>query len=575
MNLTSSITSSTATASLSAHRSKTQQTKSRSADPRVAAIVEKMQVGQPLDSESVKTVRELFHEKEKRIAQLRADIIGFETGLRTIHQKTSEKETQFSKLHTDYTKSQEDIISLSQEVQEKEKSAREQLEQLEIDYNQLKELYDKLNEDATHLKEELQIVKKQLKSQIDSSSDLGKALNQAGKDFAQGVSFLAQSLVSIVLTEALQEGDPLFAFHKNLTPVLEGWTDVQIGTLATALLPFCSPVAAGRFVSTRWSWERERDLDKVHKDFSMFIDCLSVESGDRIEGSISESSRLLGKLISHLTGLGELPEKESTTKWKDTAVRWDLKSDPDVDYKAFHKSLTPAIKDLDQKKLPALARAFIHLILEKDWVLFRGMWKANQISQQMEPACTQFFDYIWLELKNPIDIQAKFISLLDEQADYEGVYPQIQRLVDKDKEGEVAKAAIQGYLKSPYFQEIGFEKFLEHFKNLKLQSWTAISKWIAEVADCEQKLQMYENVRPLSNDEIKECAQGLQKQFESSALIAAYFKKKKESQAFEIVNQSLSVESRALCAQIAAANEKKPTLGFEGAIMKDDKKERN
>lgn len=551
-------TSSTVSASLSAHSSQTQQTQNQFADPRVAALVERMQAGQPLDSAGVKTVRELFHEKEERITQLRADISGYETALRTIHQKTGEKETQFSTLHADYTKSQDDTVKLSQEVQEKEKIAKEQLTQLEIDYNQLKELCDKLNKDSIHLREELQLVKKQLESQIDSSSDLGKALTQAGKDIAQGVSYIARSFASIILTEALQEGDPLSAFHQNLTPVLEGWTDVQMGTLATALFPFCTPSLEGRFVVNRWTLEKKnREVDKVHKDFSQFLDCLYIEFRDiDHSSSIVRLANLINNAIDSFRGEPE-KEKESTTEWKDTAVRWEFKDDPDVDYKAFHKSLTPAIKDLDQKKLSALACAFIHLILEKDWVLFRGMWKANQNSNQMGAACTQFFDYIWLELKNPIDIQAKFISLLDKQADYEGVYTQIQRLVDKDKEGEVAKAAIQGYFKSPYFQKIGFEKFLEHLKNLELQNWTTISKWVAEVADCEQKLKMYEVVRPLSNDEIETCAQGLQKQFESSMLIAAYFKQKKESQSFKIVNQALSEESRALCAQIAAANDKK------------------
>lgn len=528
---------------------------SSTSDPRFVDILKKIQQGQQLNESDIKVAKELFTWQERRIAQLRADIGGYEAALQIIHQKTNEKEAQFNGLRADYDQLNQGTKALSQAVEEKEKLAKRQLEELEKNYEQLKESYKKLNDRSTEINEELKLVKQQLISQVDNPSDLTGALAHAGKEVLQGASYIAQSLVSIVSTEALSNEHPLVAFHKNLTLVIEGCTEEQMGTLATALLPFCGPLSEGRLVLNRWSWERERKLDEVHKDFSTFMDCLEVEVKDRRPAAaILEISNLLADLLSWTLNIQKPPEKESTTKWKDTAIRWSFQNDSDADYKAFMKSLTPAIKNFDRRKLSALARAFINLILEQDWILLRGMWKANQSSEEMGVAFTQFCNDVWLELKDPLVVQAKFILLLDKQADYEGVYAQIQRLIDQDQDGEIAQAAIQGYFKSPYFQKIGFEQFLEHFKNLKLLSWTAISKWVAEVTDCEQKLQMYANVRSFSDEEIEDCAQALKKQFESNTLTAAYFKQKKESQSFKIVNQALSLENRTLCAQIASAN---------------------
>lgn len=208
----------------------------------------------------------------------------------------------------------------------------------------------------------------------------------------------------------------------------------------------------------------------------------------------------------------------------DAYVLKEKLKDPHLDFLSFQQILTSTFRGLgkdDRFYIRSLAQEFLPLMEEKEWLLFREMWNV----QQVNPHCLSFFDLLCLNLKTRDNVQKRFTQLLDTQASYKGVYSHIERLAKEN--WPVAEAAIQGFLASPLFQQLGFDQFLKDFKE-QLQPHISVEtarRWADEMKECDHKLALWDLVS-LSTDVIKRLSESLRKKFELSELLISFAKQK-------------------------------------------------
>lgn len=214
----------------------------------------------------------------------------------------------------------------------------------------------------------------------------------------------------------------------------------------------------------------------------------------------------------------------------------DLKEkmkDPDVDGLSFKEYLSSLLNGKSYHELQTLAEAFLPLMEEKDWLLFRDLWNVNQVS----PYCTTFVSYLFIAMKDPADVQESFTQLLDDQADYKGIYRQIHNLIELDATGETGQAVIRGYFASPLYRKIGFDTFIEHSSS---QIKGVIPKWAQEVNDCNQRIELYKAIPFLTSDgELRKLVQP----FGLADLLLSYTEQKARNEAN---NRALELSERAL-----------------------------
>lgn len=516
-------------------------------DSRFDAILKSLNLGNQLTVKDLSIATQLISSQKQEIEKLKEKINFYKLTLIEIDQQITASAAESKDVQSNSEALKQDHAKLIEEIRQYKENSEKKLERAEKEQAKIQKAYDDLQQTTIHMQDDVELLRQNVNT---LHNQAGNRLNR----LVQATTFLVeeptQNFLTIIQSKLswgpLEKENPLTAFHQSLTPVVKGCNESELGTLATALLPFCKGI-----VVDRWIWKKWREIDQVDPAFSQFfeclLDCLYLEHIDNMGGF---------KLAHYVMELlaGRKIEKENTP-WKDKAIRWKLEDVPELDYPSFQKSLIPAIEGFDPSKLRALAKAFRYLIQDKDWMLFRGMWKV----QQVDSTCAQFFDAVWLELKDPPTIQAKFSWLLNsrplDQTDRQGMYAQIQRLIDANENITIAQAAIRGYFESRYFQSIGFNAFLTHFQNLQLQSWKAISTWVSEVENCEQKLQMYSVVRTLSTNEIDESATALANQFDLRILLPAYSKQRKGNQTLTIMSTALNLkdssgEILSLCARM-------------------------